>query len=150
MADSESSSICPLCCQTLRDARLLSCLHSFCKTCLGDLTLRTGHAHEISCPLCRSKCCLPETGASGLPKHVTVDIELTCECDSCKGKGEDAKPELWCTTCDVAFCKEAGFVHMLAEGDHHVKALPQTSNAQGPSLAGAPSRRCQEHDLSPA
>ena len=143
MADS-SSSVCAICYRTLCDARLLGCLHSFCKTCLDDLYLRSGNGDKISCPLCRSKTRWPETGASGLPKDTTVEEVLTCT--KCEKDGQDIKPELWCSACDVAFCKDHGIGHLLTSKDHSVRSFACGNSGETASRVSGSSRRCEEHD----
>ena len=57
---------CSICLDTLTDAKLLPCFHSFCKKCLERLVVQDRDGHTLYCPTCRRTTLLPPTGVSGL------------------------------------------------------------------------------------
>jgi hypothetical protein len=62
--------VCPVCLKTMADPRMLPCLHSFCGTCLEEISWVTnkGPGDSSSCPECRTQFTVPEIGIAGLPK----------------------------------------------------------------------------------
>lgn len=60
---------CPICCETLKDPRLLPCQHTFCLPCLQRLAHRkqSDLASEITCPLCRATVAAPRGDVTALP-----------------------------------------------------------------------------------
>ncbi|XP_038053516.1 E3 ubiquitin-protein ligase TRIM56-like [Patiria miniata] len=78
MAEAEAKSVlgtisrghleCPICCCRFTDPKILDCLHSFCLNCLDELNSRQQpNADEITCPVCRQRTAVPDTGLQGLP-----------------------------------------------------------------------------------
>ena len=44
---------CAVCLEQYKEPKVLPCLHSFCKTCLGGLLNKKGEVWRIKCPACR-------------------------------------------------------------------------------------------------
>ena len=100
--------VCPVCLQSFEDARLLPCLHSTCTACIDKLAV-TATNGIVSCPLCQTKVTLPASGASGLPKDVSVSIKRTTtdrllECGMCDDREKRKKPAMWCKQCCLSLC----------------------------------------------
>ena len=70
---------CPICMETMSDARNLPCGHTFCLECLETYQL---YVVVMSCPICRQKFPIPD--ASTLPKNYPLQrlIEAMRECDN--------------------------------------------------------------------
>ena len=65
--------VCPLCMGTFVQPLSLSCLHSYCETCLVSL-VRAKNTVWIDCPECRAVTPLPAGGVKG---NVVVVYKLT-------------------------------------------------------------------------
>lgn len=63
----ESLIQCSLCLETLREPKLLPCLHRFCLECLENAVraLGKGRLKSFSCPLCREEIVIPPEGPRG-------------------------------------------------------------------------------------
>ena len=138
--DSRSSK-CGICLEEIKDPRLLSCLHSFCRKCINQLMLTSSssqddrdtadgsdgaHRRTVRCPLCRSICPIPKGGTGGLLNDVTRSgNEVQVKCHACieeEGEG-DGKATAWCGTCHLAYCNEHAMPHVLSNIGHSMSAL---------------------------
>ena len=119
------SDVCPTCLQNFQDARVLSCLHSVCRTCIDKMAV-TATDGVVTCPICQATERLPSTGASGLPIDAAVGCTDSGSLDEC-GLCEDNKKRsvFWCKTCCVTLCESHIANHMLSAvsadlEEHHV------------------------------
>ena len=100
---------CSVCLDTLTDAKLLPCFHSFCKKCLERLVVQDCDGHTICCPACRRTTLLPPTGVSGLQTdfHAVHLFEIR---DMLSKTKEPQK--IHCEKCDTSiatgFCRDCG------------------------------------------
>ena len=68
LKDLQQEVTCPLCLDTFEDPRVLSCQHTYCKSCLDSLISRTrGASLTITCPECRKPTDVPVGGVGKLP-----------------------------------------------------------------------------------
>jgi len=67
--------ICPVCCGLLNNAKLIPCGHSYCLTCLEDLTSEhgVGEADQLACPRCKRAFNVPTGGVACLPQNYYID-----------------------------------------------------------------------------
>ena len=137
------------------DPRLLSCLHSFCKTCLIDLVNSTNTT--IICPTCYEPTLLPNnSGVDNLPCNLRLvhEIEATtivAKANSivCEGCVTDQPAIVYCVDCEEFICKDCEDIHkrrrnmlyheLLQVGDLNVSSLLTKSK---PSL-------CPHHPKEP-
>ncbi|XP_061575453.1 tripartite motif-containing protein 59 [Cololabis saira] len=75
----EEDLTCSVCYSLFSDPRVLSCSHTFCKTCLDNLLQASTNYSiwrplrmPIKCPNCRSVVELPPTGVDALPTNVSL------------------------------------------------------------------------------
>ena len=113
---------CGVCLHDLTDARLLPCLHSFCRSCLDQLAVTAGPDNQVRCPSCRTPCRLPvDRGAAGLPRDSTkAKANTDGTCDVCwREDGERRPATVWCSECEVGLCAALHMVrHTLSTGKH--------------------------------
>ena len=60
--------VCPICIETFREPRTLTCQHTFCTACLKKLIAgarKHSSTANVACPECRSTIILPESGING-------------------------------------------------------------------------------------
>ena len=71
---------CPVCLEKYKEAKGLSCLHSFCQTCINKLptTRDENGTATLKCPTCRTTVALPPEGVAALPKafHINTLLDL--------------------------------------------------------------------------
>ena len=103
------------------DPRLLSCLHSFCKTCLADLVNSTNTT--IICPTCYEPTLLPSnSGVDNLPCNLRLvhEIEATTiiakvnssTLIACEGCITDPPPAVaYCVDCEEFICNGCEDIH---------------------------------------
>ena len=103
------------------DPRLLSCLHSFCKTCLTDLVNSTNTT--IICPTCYEPTLLPNnSGIDNLPCNLRLvhEIEaatIIAKANSstpiaCEGCMTDPPPSVaYCVDCEEFICNDCEDMH---------------------------------------
>ncbi|XP_067671192.1 tripartite motif-containing protein 72-like [Haliotis asinina] len=79
----EGELTCPICLQIYQDPVVMSCMHSYCRTCLKDLHVKSNTAEEscdtrlkssntLPCPECRAVTSFGLEGVDGLPKNFTL------------------------------------------------------------------------------
>ena len=107
---------CTICQSTYTDPHILSCLHSFCKSCLSkhiSATKVRGHygRDTIKCPLCRGEHSLSSKGVNDLMpntqlarkvENLSQNFEpIRQQCDEC----EAANVVSFCSECEIFLCE---------------------------------------------
>ena len=99
---------CALCQQSYNDARILSCLHSFCAECLEKFCLQCSDTTpSVYCPKCMEETRLSPKGVDGLPKNLYVKHLLDLQ----DGAGNDARKCDLCLDSELAssYCRACGY-----------------------------------------
>ena len=100
---------CSICLDTLTDAKLLPCFHSFCKKCLEHLVVQDHDELTLCCPTCRQTTLLPSAGISGL--QTDFHAEHLFEIRDMLSKTKDPQ-KIHCEKCDTSiatgFCRDCG------------------------------------------
>ncbi|XP_035661450.1 tripartite motif-containing protein 2-like [Branchiostoma floridae] len=143
---------CPVCMLHFRDARILPCLHTFCKQCLQEWASKQD---PLECPTCRTQVSLPNQGVDGLKTNFYVSnlldfaavkkrAEPGVPCQVCEGNVEG--PKSWCADCATLMCESCAAVHrkLPATRDHEVTAEAMLKAERGVSKFQR-KRHCDKH-----
>ena len=133
---------CPICTETLRDPRVLSCQHTFCLGCLEQYGKQNAMLprNKMSCPLCREKCVIPSGKFSNLPKNFVIDQLLDARkasdinetmhhCDVClRDHPEEESKEVqalrFCVECEENMCGPCSIKHQKMKMSMSHQVLP--------------------------
>ena len=156
---------CTKCHNHYDDPRMLPCLHSFCKSCVGQLVIQTGSKKTVRCPMCYSTTPLPLKGVDVFPRNVRLSYEATItkyeaqiksksppSCDECK-REPPLETVSFCCTCRGFLCKESHSEHILSRArflNHKIILLKETKEKDIRDTLKQhmlpPPVKCQEHD----
>ena len=117
----------------IRQAKFLSCHHTFCSDCAGKLSDEVNPA-VIKCPSCRHRTRLPENGADGLQTNFYVasfqefsnTIEPPASFQCCHGL--DARI-FFCVTCGISICRDCASIDHRATSGHFVISITKAETA---------------------
>ncbi|XP_041471992.1 tripartite motif-containing protein 2-like [Lytechinus variegatus] len=139
---------CPVCLSTFTDPKILSCSHTFCKTCLDNLLECHGNC-QIQCPVCRAVTQVPNQDVGKLQanlvlKNLIEDMKFHPQiCTNCKS---DEKPHavVYCQDCGKYLCTSCLNKHSQWEGfiDHEVIAMSEISSGK---VSVRRYRKCRKH-----
>ncbi|XP_041472039.1 uncharacterized protein LOC121421407 [Lytechinus variegatus] len=139
---------CPVCLSTFTDPKILSCSHTFCKTCLDNLLECHGNC-QIRCPVCRAVTQVPNQDVHKLQvnlalKSLIEDMEGHPQiCTNCKSND---KPHavVYCQDCGKYLCTSCLNKHSQWEGfiDHEVIAMSEISSGK---VSVRRYRKCRKH-----
>ena len=139
-ADGQSSSDseelrCGQCLKSYKDPRLLTCLHSFCFTCIQDHVTKHKWKRSMLCPLCNKEMNIPKDGLSALTKDVyikarqdTGKLKHDSECEICS---EKVSAMCRCLDCEINLCKPCKAKHAPPGSDQVHNFLELVSQNHG-------------------
>ncbi|XP_030830866.1 nuclear factor 7, brain-like [Strongylocentrotus purpuratus] len=131
---------CPVCLGFLKDPKILTCFHTFCKGCLETVLECHQDKQSISCPVCRESTPIPNGDIGKLPnvstalasmiadvatqekEHTNVKDGERSDCDvtlkrSCKcEEHSEGEEECFCVNCGKYICYRCGVVEHVQEG----------------------------------
>ena len=161
---------CTKCHNHYDDPRMLPCLHSFCKSCVGQLVIqtgskKTGSKKTVRCPTCYSTTPLPLKGVDVFPRNVRLSYEATItkykaqiksksppSCDECR-REPPLETVSFCCTCCAFLCKECHAQHTFSRTrflNHKIILLKETKEKDIRDTLKQhmlpPPVKCQEHD----
>uniref|UniRef100_A0A8W8NWD1 TRIM56 n=1 Tax=Magallana gigas TaxID=29159 RepID=A0A8W8NWD1_MAGGI len=145
-SSSDDTFRCPICLEEVRNPKYLSCLHTFCESCIQTYISSTATCNDsldsktINCPVCRKCIDAPrkdisdEEWASSLPQNKLIvsmllnsnpDKEL---CKFCERKQKRVSATHWCKACMETICNECKAFHELVPSlqDHKIANLDDT------------------------
>ena len=110
----EKAITCPVCLEIFNEPKTLSCLHTYCKTCIGNLILaRANNGGDIHCPECRGIVPVSDNDASKFPTSFLVNSLI----DTFKNFKKASDPSTLCENCGkdkvAAYCSECA-LHICA------------------------------------
>ncbi|XP_030844047.1 E3 ubiquitin-protein ligase Midline-1-like [Strongylocentrotus purpuratus] len=151
---------CPLCLDIFDDATLLTCGHTFCRTCLRKYDLSHQDLDHMVCPLCRTVTKLSANRVDDLLTNVTVNglvddyhdassgganaiLKMRQKCTVCNLQVEAIA---FCSTCDAYMCDQCCVGHkqlkLFFEG-HEIVSIQDI--IEGNVKPGRPSEKCSAH-----
>lgn len=112
---------CVICLGVLSQPKFLSCLHTFCLSCLEQLHQASNNS-ELTCPTCRASTVVPPEGVRGLRTNFIVDqmLEFRKLCDVTCGACADssslstsavAMAIAYCVDCSDNLCESCVSAH---------------------------------------
>ncbi|XP_065923339.1 uncharacterized protein [Magallana gigas] len=145
-SSSDDTFRCPICLEEVRNPKYLSCLHTFCESCIQTYISSTATCHDslntktINCPVCRKCIDAPrkdisdEEWASSLPQNkLIVSIWLNSNpgkelCKFCERKQKRVPATHWCKACMETICNECKALHELVPSlqNHKIANLDDT------------------------
>ena len=115
---------CPICAETLTDAKVLPCIHTFCLKCLQTYGKDKKPGDEVSCPLCRTNFLVPQKGFDGLPNNYFINQLLLINqlsikkgspqvqhCNPCLEANGEIEAVSYCLNCNEHFCDSCSKSH---------------------------------------
>ncbi|XP_041472603.1 tripartite motif-containing protein 2-like [Lytechinus variegatus] len=142
------STECPVCLSTFTDPKILSCSHTFCKTCLDNLLECHGNC-QIRCPVCRAVTQVPNQDVDTLQvnlalKSLIEDMEGHPQiCTNCKSN-DKPNAAVYCQDCGKYLCTSCLNKHSQWEGfiDHEIIAMSEISSGK---FSVRKYRKCRKH-----
>ena len=125
---------CPACWDLFTDPKHLSCLHSFCLTCLKKWHKTHGGGEVLKCPICQTLTRIPASGdLKDLPTSFylkgLIDVLAIKECEitqlACRNCGEKSSEASYCFHCCLFYCENCLNAHniMRDKKEHRVLAV---------------------------
>ncbi|XP_030847209.1 tripartite motif-containing protein 2-like [Strongylocentrotus purpuratus] len=140
---------CPVCLNTFTDPKILSCSHTYCKTCLDNLLECHGNDQMLRCPVCRAETQVPNKEVSKLPaslalKSLIEDMKNQSQlCTNCK---YEDKPQavVYCQDCGKYLCSTCLNTHSQWPDfiSHEVLAMCEIVSGK---LSVRRYRKCRKH-----
>nr|XP_054762016.1 tripartite motif-containing protein 45-like [Lytechinus pictus] len=142
------STECPVCLSTFTDDKIMSCSHTFCKTCLDNL-LECQCNCQIRCPVCRAVTQVPNQDVGKLQvnlalKSLIEDMEGHPQiCTNCKSN-DKPNTDVYCQDCGKYLCTSCLNTHSQWEDfiDHEVIAMSEISSGK---VSVRKYRKCRKH-----
>ena len=154
----EEEITCAVCHGHYQEAKLLPCMHYYCRACIEKLAERS-RGRPFPCPECRKDTSLPSGGAEQLQsaffvermkdvyaKMAKAEGKVEAVCEMCSG----GKAIAFCRHCAEFMCSECSRSHqrMNVYTSHRVSTLEdlKKGGAKDILVKEAPPPKCPEHD----
>ena len=125
VAGEHPEATCKKCSRLYIDARILPCLHSFCRECIEAMVKEDGVKRTITCPTCDHACYVPNQGVNSIPRNIRLNYESKIAtftarikgtapaiCDACTRLGMAVS---FCCTCRELLCSPCHDYHQVSE-----------------------------------
>ncbi|XP_030839372.1 tripartite motif-containing protein 59-like [Strongylocentrotus purpuratus] len=140
---------CPVCLNTFTDPKILSCSHTYCKTCLDNLLVYHGKDQMLRCPVCRAETQVPNQEVSKLPaslalKSLIEDMKTQYQlCTNCKSQ-DKPQATVYCQDCGKYFCSTCHNKHSQWPDfiTHEVLAMNEIESGK---VSVRRYRKCRKH-----
>ena len=160
LEDLEREISCAVCHGHYQQAKLLSCNHYYCKSCIEDLA-KHARGKPFDCPECRRTTTLPPGGVAELDgaffvermkdlygKMAKVDGRVVAVCEQCVGGG---RAVAFCRQCAEFICDDCASSHKKIRlfAGHKIAILSDLKRGGATKdilLKEAPLPKCAEHD----
>ena len=132
---------CKYCSKVYDDPKLLPCLHTFCKRCIGLIT--EGNGDSLFCPICRSEVALPSKNVDDLKPNVIVLRKLEEfdrqklrqreeDCSGCENGRNIAANR--CLQCQEFLCGDCTLAHRRVKftREHEILSLEEFVDRTNP------------------
>lgn len=132
---------CKYCSKMYDDPKLLPCLHTFCKRCIGLITEENGDS--LLCPICRSEVALPSKNVDDLKPNVIVLRKLEEfdkqklrqreeDCSGCENGRNIAANR--CLQCQEFLCGDCTLAHRRVKftREHEILSLEEFVDRTNP------------------
>ncbi|KAK3577168.1 hypothetical protein CHS0354_037506 [Potamilus streckersoni] len=156
---------CSICLCNFKIPRQLTCLHSFCQSCLEDYILsrakKVNELKQFECPICRSVVVIPRKGktskicAALFPINSILQSiggdeseEVNRPCDCCLSESVSAAASGFCMVCEEAMCTSCIKFHQKQKvsKEHSFVSIEELTNNPKNSIRFDKGFRCQEHE----
>ena len=134
----ELSTNCVICTRTLKDPRILPCLHSLCFSCLDALMESNKTKEDVACPACEEKISIisPEF-VNNVYLQSVLSTEAaksgeSGECAVCALRGIQKPADFQCLDCVDLLCENCGFAHSATRAtiNHLVVSMKDLSTGE--------------------
>ncbi|XP_063408093.1 transcription intermediary factor 1-alpha-like [Mytilus trossulus] len=150
---------CTICLEIFKEPKYLSCLHTFCKSCINTYigsTVTGNNPNGFKCPVCRRLVPIdddkPGTWANSLPGNYFI-VSLIDKrelqkpgklCDTCEQDRQKAMS--FCTVCQEAYCETCRKAHRIFKMTKSHKIIPINDiNAETSNSSLHAHVTCKEH-----
>lgn len=116
--------LCSICLDTLKEPKVLGCLHRYCKECLTNVIANVPDAETFKCPTCRQEYDVPDGGIEGIKGDFLLEAVL--ETRKLEKDLKEKQREQICSSCVkqstmVAICPDCGgFICEVCHSGHQV------------------------------
>ncbi|XP_030847116.1 E3 ubiquitin-protein ligase TRIM33-like [Strongylocentrotus purpuratus] len=140
---------CPVCLNTFTDPKILSCSHTYCKTCLDNLLECHGNDQMLRCPVCRAETQVPNQDISKLPTNLALkslikDVKNQYQfCTNCESDNK-RQDVVYCQDCIKYFCVTCHNKHSQRPDfiSHEVVAISEILSGK---VSVRRYRKCSKH-----